>query len=388
MDAATQALIEALHRTAPYRYVLALTGGGTGAAAQLLNVPGGSRTLLEVVVPYSELALADFLGRAPAQACSTATALALARRALERARWLSPGEPVAGIGCTASLATDRPKKGEHRFHLAVVCSSGAGKAVSLVLNKGGRDRPGEEALLDAVLLNTMAEVFGVPAHIEPTLRSGEELQQEQLERSPLARLIEGEPGGPVALCIEPDGRVSATAARPRALLPGAFNPVHHAHRALVAEAERRLGFPVAFELSVRNVDKPSLGVEEVRRRAAAFTQNAALWVTRAATFREKAALFPGAVFVVGADTAERVLAPRYYPEGETGVAAALAFLRGQGCRFLVAARADAAGRCVSLEHLPVPDEARDLFEAIAAEAFRVDVSSTALRGQANAKSTG
>src|SRR5437868_3232769 len=112
MDPSTRALIEALHREAPYRYVLALTGGGAAAAAQLLNVPGGSRTLLEVVIPYGENALAEFLGRTPEQFCSPATGLALARRALERARSLAPGQEVAGVGCTASLATDRPKKGD------------------------------------------------------------------------------------------------------------------------------------------------------------------------------------------------------------------------------------------------------------------------------------
>src|SRR5205807_1995389 len=114
MDAATQQLIEALHREGRYKYVLAATGGGAGAAAQLLNVPGGSRTLLEVIVPYHERAFAEFLGQRPEQFCSAATSRLMADRALERARWLAPGHLVAGIGCTASLATDRPKQGDHR----------------------------------------------------------------------------------------------------------------------------------------------------------------------------------------------------------------------------------------------------------------------------------
>ena len=38
MDPATRQLIEHLHR-APYQYILAATGGGTQAAAELLNVP-------------------------------------------------------------------------------------------------------------------------------------------------------------------------------------------------------------------------------------------------------------------------------------------------------------------------------------------------------------
>jgi hypothetical protein len=382
MDSATRALIEAFHREAPYAYVLALTGGGTDAAAQLLNVPGGSRTVVEVVVPYSERALADFLGRSPESYCSAATALDLARAALERARRLAPGVPVAGIGGTASLATDRPKKGDHRFHLAVLTSPTHGSAVSLVLHKGARDRPGEEAVLDAMLFNTMAEVFGVAARVEVGLLPGEQPHREQVEPSPLARLLAGDPNGPAALCIEPDGRLSAEGAKPRALLPGAFNPVHGAHRALAEAAARRLGHPVAFEMSVLNVDKGMLGLEEVRRRAAQFASESPLWVTRAPTFLEKAALFPGAVFVVGADTAARVIAPRYYAKGEAGVLAALDALQGYRCRFLVACRVDGAGQCLTLQDLPIPVVARPLFEAIPAADFRMDISSTVLRGQA------
>src|SRR5438067_1229604 len=113
MDDATRSLIEALH-AAPYQYALAMTGGGAQAAAHLLNVPGGSRTVLEVLVPYHGQALADFLGGEPEQSCSAETSRAMARRAYERARRLAPSAGVAGVGCTASLVSDRPKRGDHR----------------------------------------------------------------------------------------------------------------------------------------------------------------------------------------------------------------------------------------------------------------------------------
>src|SRR5438445_7106071 len=116
MNPETRALIEAIHH-GPSKCVLAMTGGGTGAAALLLGVPGGSRTIIEVTVPYQERALVELLGRRPTQFCSVPTSRALAVRAYERAAWLVPGENVLGIGCTASLATDRPKRGDHRFHL-------------------------------------------------------------------------------------------------------------------------------------------------------------------------------------------------------------------------------------------------------------------------------
>src|SRR5438132_756094 len=134
MSPDTRTLIEAIHRTR-FKCVLALTGGGTCAAAQLLSVPGGSRTVLEVIVPYHEQALVEFLGRRPEQSCSEETSQAMARRAYERAAWLAPGERVVGLGCTASLATDRPKRGDHRLHVSVQRSDRC-LTFSLTLAKG------------------------------------------------------------------------------------------------------------------------------------------------------------------------------------------------------------------------------------------------------------
>jgi hypothetical protein len=105
-------LIVKLH-AASAQWALALTGGGASAAGELLSVPGGSRTILEIVVPYHERALADYLGHEPDSYCSLATGQALARRTLERARWLAPGAAVYGLGCTASLVSERPKRGDH-----------------------------------------------------------------------------------------------------------------------------------------------------------------------------------------------------------------------------------------------------------------------------------
>ena len=48
------------------------------------------------------------------------------------------------------------------------------------------------------------------------------------------------------------------------------------------------------------------------RRVAQFAEVGPVWLTRAATFAEKAALFPGAAFVLGWDTAVRVIDPKYY----------------------------------------------------------------------------
>src|SRR5215468_6926911 len=112
-DAAWQQLISSLHASGR-KVALAITGGGSGAVGELLRVPGGSRLLIEAQVPYDALALATFLGFAPAQACSADTAIAMAQSGRARVARLVPSDtdPV-GLGATAALVSDRPRKGEH-----------------------------------------------------------------------------------------------------------------------------------------------------------------------------------------------------------------------------------------------------------------------------------
>ncbi len=171
----------------------------------------------------------------------------------------------------------------------------------------------------------------------------------------------------------------STAPRPAILLPGSFNPLHAAHCQLAAVASERLGQPAAFELSIANVDKPPLDRAEIERRLRQFAGLAPVWLTRAPTFIEKARLFPGVVFVVGADTAARILSPRYYRDANLD--AALSEVRAHGCRFLVAGRIDVNGTFLNLDDLPLPAAHRDLFDAIPADVFRMDLSSTQLRTQ-------
>jgi len=51
--------------------VVALTGGGSGALAALLQTPGASRSVLEAAVPYSLASLIEWMGGKPDQAWLT-----------------------------------------------------------------------------------------------------------------------------------------------------------------------------------------------------------------------------------------------------------------------------------------------------------------------------
>lgn len=366
-----------------------MTGGGTGAISALLQTPGASRTVLEAVVPYSLAALVDWIGGKPDQACSEATARAMAMAAFMRARTLAPDvDPLSlvGVGCTASLATDRPKRGERRIHAAV---QRADRTVvySLPLIDDSPSRAADEEVAAGFLLWAIAEACGVAAttleaslpllrHEELRCCEAEATEPEQTE------LLLGTRGRAV---LKPGSAVNYFAeggAPPMlAVFPGAFNPPHAGHLRMAAIAEVRLKQPLAWELSITNVDKPPLDFISIRTRIHALRfedHDRMIALTRAATFREKAALFPGATFVVGADTVLRIAEPRYYGGDTARRDAAVAEISQSGCRFLVFGRA-VDGRFSSLGDLDLPAELRSLCDEVPAAEFREDLSSTALR---------
>jgi len=386
-SAAWQQLISTLHASGR-KAALAITGGGSGAIGELLRVPGGSRLLIEAQVPYDERALAAFLGSVPAQACSAETSIAMAQTARARAAKLAPaGADLVGLGATAALVSDRPRKGEHRFHIASANSAGITHC-TCVLAKGRRDRAAEEDLVSRAIVLWLARACGIATPSPRTLVDADEHYAEAVYAETgiaavdtIDQLLAGEVN---RVTVQPDGQMTLLAPVPPLLFPGSFNPLHEGHVLLARVAEELRQRPLAFEISVTNVDKPPLAGETVRHRLAQFARKSPVELTRAPTFLEKSRLFPGTTFVIGADTAERLVAPKYYGDDETRMHDALEEIANSGSSFLVAVRIDAAGRVRGLNGIPVPQRYADLFTEIPEHLFRVDTSSSELRARARA----
>ena len=139
-----------------------------------------------------------------------------------------------------------------------------------------------------------------------------------------------------------------------------------------------LGLPIAFELSVTNVDKPELELSEVRSRIAQFRSHASVIATRAPVFYEKARLLPGCAFVIGLDTLVRLVDPKYYDGSRANMMSAFMEMRSLDCSFLVAGRVDESG-FRTLHDVEVPDDLVEMFSAIPESVFREDISSTEIR---------
>ena len=370
-------LIESIHRS-PGRLVITAAGGGTGAIAALARAPGASRTLLHGVIPYSKASMTDFLGREPESICSSEAAADIARRAREfgEVRFPELTLNLIGVGVTAALATDRPRTGPNRCFVAVA-GSNMNINRELILRKDARSRGDEEDLVDGLVLNCIAEAFALNVRISLDLLSDERVEDSVLGLPYWYERLRD--GSVAAFRRDENGFLSDTPTAAGAILPGSFDPLHEAHVELARVASEILSTDAAYELSLANVDKPLISLDELELRLAQFSAVGEVTVTAAPTFVEKSRIFPGRVFAAGADTVPRIVDPKYYRGGEPAMLAALEELSIAGCRFLVAGRVAATGDFVGLADLKLPAEYGHLFEAIPEGQFRFDVSSTDIR---------
>jgi hypothetical protein len=360
--------------TSGRQLVFEFTGAGSLALAWLHSVPGSSRTILEATDRYSDTSLAELLAHSPMKSVDPQTAGAMAQRAyLHACRLGDENHPRIGIACTATIATDREKAGAHRVCVAVR-DNRQSMTLDLTLTKGKRTRLAEESLIANIIIDAIASATGasrLPIQLLPREQLVSDLQETP---DPVDLLWSSQT--PWVAVDTAGHRLAAPPVR-GIIYSGSFNPLHFGHLALAAAATAT-GSPVTFEIPAINADKAPLTRAELERRLSQFTARHDVLITRAPLFSDKARLFPGCTFLMGYDTAQRLIDPRFYNDSPSARDQALADLRTSSCRLLVAGRLD-GDQYKTLADLPLPPELADLF--INLSGFRADISATSLRAQ-------
>ena len=375
-----EGVIEQLHQT-PHMLVYEFAGAGVQALAWLHAVAGSSATILEANDRYSQTSFVESVGFQPTKFVSLEASEALAKQALKRAKHLKrTGAAALGVSCTASIATNRPKRGEHHCYISVADDL-AVSSYALIFDKGARNREEEETLVSILVLKAIAEICNLTP---PALNLS---TQDVLKKhhNPGTALLELENQKVNWLQFTSRGEVSTGQQfSHQLLLSGSFNPVHAGHLELVHLVAEQKKQTVCFELPLVNAAKATIDSEEAVRRARQFIGKGNIILSLSPLFYEKALLFPNSIFIVGADTAVRLIDKRFYTDNEQHMLNSFKTIREAGCSFIVAGRL-IDGDFVTLDEITLPEAIKNLFEVLPEEVFRVDLSSTEIRKNNSAK---
>lgn len=380
MDKVIKDIIHNIHNS-DTQMVISVTGAGSDVINWLLSVPGASKTLLEANIPYSESSQKSFLNKPEIlKSVSKDHANNLAKESYRRASQLRESDiPVIGVGCTAAISTNRNRKGENQAFITIWGDKTL-NTIQLLLDKSKSDRAKDEKKISLLILNQIAKSITEISKIKIPLDQNDRLIEilDIKFESTINSLIHNQISSFISRAssqnLIADGKFSGI------ILPGSFNPLHKGHIKLKEYITQNYDQEFAYEISIKNVDKPDLNEEEILERLNQFDSTENIIVDKAPLFSEKSTLFPKSTFLIGYDTAERLINAKYYDGNYRKMTKSLELIEDNKCAFLVAGRIQ-NGLFSTLEDLNIPEDFKSLFVEIPESDFRVDESSSEIRNR-------
>lgn len=344
------------------------TGAGLAFQSNLWGTPGSSEYIVGFQTPYRRGQTIELLGYDPDDSfVSPIVAIDLAMASYIQAskhKVLSgeDGNPV-GVGITASVASNRMPRGDQRSFTCVITKDRV--LVHYHLFEKGMG----ESL-------RKAHDYTIAAEAEDVLIAGitgrgcaQYYPEVNIEKA-LDRFYQF----PTFLS---NGKRSKEMLGTGLYLPASLNPIHDGHREMARVGEHLCLRPTNYLISTSSPHKGDLTLQEMLFKAGMLRAESELrsfeFTKSEPLFLDKARARPGSTFIIGTDTMERFLDPKWGPS----IPEMLKEFEKLNTKFLVMGRV-MNGDFKTADAIQVDENYRYMFSSIEG---RVDISSTELRAR-------
>ena len=201
-------------------FVLVFAGAGGRAIDRILSIPGSSKTVLEIIIPYSNNSLDDFLGLKPEKYVSPETAELMAKKAYDRALKLkfNDNSNILGVSITATLPTYYNKKGEIKSYIVIYHSMGLIK-YEINFQNQSLSRNYYENIISNCVIKAINDFYNN--------RQSLESKDININKKEYGSYFESLSNNHLkSILIDINGEIINNFLKPSAIISGSFNPLH------------------------------------------------------------------------------------------------------------------------------------------------------------------
>lgn len=274
------------------------TGAGAGFIQQLWEVPGSSAYLSGYSFPYAQEEQIELLGFTPEHYCNEDAAVDLASAAYMKAYRFGGKKPI-GIGLTASVASEKEHRGDHRVFCCVMTDELV-RTYHYNLIKGVGDvvRKLDGASCDDTMFHMLSDVVGL--HHKVLCMSATDAQHIAAQRFWLRPFFHTN-----------GTRDNGSLIGKQGLMAGNFNPPHEGHLGMANAFRDQTGWEAVFEVSTDPPHKDAMVVQDMLKRAKMLQGHERIFTRGTAKYIEKSKRFQGHPIIMGGDAGLRLFDPKW-----------------------------------------------------------------------------